>query len=105
MAGEKTKFHEASRDIFRKVQAIERAGFTFLEVGEGLGRNWGISPICLPVDTQLHRGISIRTVIEHVKFPKTSRRLVLQRLYPTILVLDAKSVKNIFESYLLTISH
>lgn len=105
MAGEKTKFHEASRDIFRKVQAIERAGFTFLEVGEGLGRNWGISPIRLLVDTQLHHGISIRTVVKHVKFPKTRRRLVLQRLYPTILVLDTKSVKNIFESYLLTISH
>lgn len=78
MAGEKTKLHQASCDVIRKIQTIERAGFTFLEVGEGLGRNWGISPICLPVDTQLHRGISIRTVIKHVKFPETSGRLVLR---------------------------
>jgi hypothetical protein len=72
MAGEKTEFHEASRDIVRKVQAVEGAGFTFLEVGEGLGRNWGISPIWLLVDTQLHRGISIRTLVQHVKFPTPS---------------------------------
>ena len=96
MAGEKTKFHEALRNIFRKVQAVEGAGFTFLEVGEGLGRNWGISPICLLVDTQLHRGISIRTVIEHVKFPRASQRLDLLRLYPTILVLDTEIRQEYF---------
>jgi hypothetical protein len=29
VAGEKTKFHEAPGNIFGKVQAIQRAGFTF----------------------------------------------------------------------------
>lgn len=82
MTWEKTEFHEAPRDIFRKVQAIQRTGFTFFEMGQGLGRNWGISPISMPVDTQLHRGISIRTVVKHVEFPKTSPSLASQLIIP-----------------------
>jgi hypothetical protein len=76
MAGQKTEFHEAPSDIFRNVQAIQGAGFTFFEMGQRQRRDWGISPTRTPIDTQLHRGISIRTVIEHVEFPKTSPRLI-----------------------------
>jgi hypothetical protein len=83
MTGEKAEFHQASCDVIGKVKAIKRPGFTFLEMGEGLGRNWGISPVCLPVDTQLHRGISIRTVVEHVKFPELSPEAC-----PTLIIPD-----------------
>lgn len=82
MTWEKAEFHEASGHIFGEVQAIQRAGFTFFQVSQRLGRNWGISPIRSPVDTQLHRGISIRLVLKHAKFPKASERLALPRIIP-----------------------
>jgi hypothetical protein len=45
VAGKKPEFHEAPRDIFRKVQAVEGAGFTFFEMGQRQRRQRAISPI------------------------------------------------------------
>ena len=77
MAGEKTEFHQAPRHILGKVKPIQCPGFTLLQVGQGSGSNWVIFPIRVLLDTQLHRGISIQTILKQVKFPPASLRLVL----------------------------
>jgi hypothetical protein len=45
VAREKTEFHQTAGYVFGEVEAIERPGFTFPELGKGLGCGWGISPV------------------------------------------------------------
>ena len=87
MAGEKSKLHQAAGDIFWKIEPVEDSGFTRLQVGQRLGSNWGIPPIRIPVDTQLHREISIRLHPKQVKFlekqsQNTSRMIIPDHFGP-----------------------
>ena len=100
VAGDETEFHEPARDVFGKVQTIECAWFAFSELRKSLGVQSAIWRNGLLVDTQLHRGISIRRHSQARQGPPVRRGELLNSLYPTILVLDAESVKKFFAAVL-----
>jgi hypothetical protein len=58
VAGKESKLHQATGDIFWKIEPVKDPGFTRLQVGQRLRSGRVIQPIRAPVDTQLHLGIS-----------------------------------------------
>jgi hypothetical protein len=45
VAREKTEFHQTTGNILGEVEAVKGAGFAFPQLGQGLGSDWGISPV------------------------------------------------------------